>query len=99
MLLADSTVDILNIVAPMVVAGLFVLAIILSVFMKHQRKMVELLNPRTPAPDSLLEEVRGMRAEIQRLEAKVEALSGPRPPEPLANRLSDRTPADLNIRS
>jgi|SRR5579862_5358637 len=98
MVLADSTADILNVIAPVVVSGLFVLAIILGIFMKHQRKMVELLNPRTPLPDSLVDEVRSMRADIQRLEARVDALALSTPPMPqLSERLTDRQPGEVRL--
>jgi hypothetical protein len=91
MLLAQSgTIDILNILAPLALGSLAVLAIVIVALTKHQRRMAELFHT-APKSDALVEEVRSMRAEMRRLEAKVDALglSLPAPAEGLTKRLEN----------
>ena len=95
MLLAQSsTAEILNIVAPLVVCAFFGLVIIIRIMTNHQRQMAELIHRNESRPDSLVDEIRALRADNQRLEAKVDALTSAQesraqllPPEPSEIRL------------
>ncbi len=96
MLLAQSgTVEIPTMVAPMVVSGLAVLAIVIVILTKHQRRMAELYLGQANS-DALTEELRSMRAEMNRLSAKVDSLgAGSTPPETIPRRLEVTDPSEI----
>lgn len=80
--------EVLNTLAPVMVFGICAFAITISVLLKHQRYMAELMHRPSVQPDALVQEIQAMRAEIGRLQDKVDTLAAPSGPPALADRLS-----------
>lgn len=69
--IAESVVDIF---AVFCIFGLPMLIGFISILLKHQRKMAELLRNQSSGESELLEEVRRLRAEVGALKARTEAV-------------------------